>query len=94
MKDKRYYVPDLEEIRAGESLICAFDVDFIEPEALLFQTGYLTIKDKKNVTTQLLLFQTHFESANYSKSVSKVKGNREEIKGKREKAGKRGKRNI
>ncbi|MFH1096928.1 MAG: hypothetical protein V1749_05470 [Candidatus Desantisbacteria bacterium] len=38
-----------------------------------------------NVTTQLLLFQTHFESANYSKSVSKVKGNREEIKGKREK---------
>ncbi|MFH1896755.1 MAG: hypothetical protein ABH886_00695, partial [Candidatus Desantisbacteria bacterium] len=46
------------------------------------------------VTTQLLLFQTHFESANYSKSVSKVKGNREEIKGKREKAGKRGKRNI
>ncbi|MFH1096086.1 MAG: hypothetical protein V1749_01095, partial [Candidatus Desantisbacteria bacterium] len=45
------------------------------------------------VTTQLLLFQTHFESANYSKSVSKVKGNREEIKGKREKAGKRGKRN-
>ncbi|MFH1897422.1 MAG: ATP-binding protein [Candidatus Desantisbacteria bacterium] len=49
LKDKRYYVPDLEEIRAGESLICAFDVDFIEPEALLFQTGYLTIKDKKNL---------------------------------------------
>jgi len=28
-------------------LIGTFDVDFIEPAALLFQTGYLTIKGKK-----------------------------------------------
>jgi len=49
LKERRYYIPELEEIRAGEELIGAFDVDFIEPAALLFQTGYLTIKDKKNI---------------------------------------------
>jgi len=49
LRDKRYYIPEIEEIRAGEELIGAFDVDFIEPAALLFQTGYLTIKEKKNL---------------------------------------------
>ncbi|MDI6794980.1 MAG: AAA family ATPase, partial [bacterium] len=49
LKERRYYIPEFEEIKAGEELIGAFDVDFIEPAALLFQTGYLTIKDKKNI---------------------------------------------
>ena len=34
---------DLEGMSGTESLLSAFDVDEIEPEALLFQTGYLTI---------------------------------------------------
>ncbi|MBU0702029.1 ATP-binding protein [bacterium] len=49
LKERKYYIPEFEEIRAGEELIGAFDVDFIEPAALLFQTGYLTIKEKKNL---------------------------------------------
>ncbi|MFH1096054.1 MAG: hypothetical protein ABH886_02865 [Candidatus Desantisbacteria bacterium] len=53
LKEKRYYIPDLEEIRAGEELIGAFDVDFIEPAALLFQTGYLTIKGKKQIGAKI-----------------------------------------
>ena len=43
-KEKRYYIPDIENIEASESIIGAFEIDFIEPENLLFQTGYLTIK--------------------------------------------------
>ena len=35
----------LEGMDADESLLSAFDVERIEPEALLFQTGYLTISD-------------------------------------------------
>ena len=38
------HFPKLDGLRAGEDLLSAFDVDAMEPEALLFQTGYLTIK--------------------------------------------------
>ena len=34
---------DLDGMSGTETLLSAFDVDVIEPEALLFQTGYLTI---------------------------------------------------
>jgi len=30
----------METLEAGEELLGSFDVDHIEPEALLFQTGY------------------------------------------------------
>ena len=36
---------DLDGMSGTETLLSAFDVDVIEPEALLFQTGYLTITD-------------------------------------------------
>lgn len=45
--EKNFYIPDLEELRATEKLLGSFDVDFIEPENLLFQTGYLTVKKGK-----------------------------------------------
>ncbi|MEW6525323.1 MAG: AAA family ATPase [Spirochaetota bacterium] len=44
---KRFYMPNLAELVASENLIGSFDVDVIEPENLLFQTGYLTIKSYK-----------------------------------------------
>ena len=39
---------DLEEIETDESLLSAFDVDHISTEALLWQTGYLTIVDTED----------------------------------------------
>ncbi|MBI4777446.1 ATP-binding protein [Candidatus Desantisbacteria bacterium] len=53
LKERRYYMPDLERIRAGESLIGSFDVDCIESAALLFQTGYLTIKNKRQTGAKI-----------------------------------------
>ncbi|MYB38488.1 MAG: ATP-binding protein [Gammaproteobacteria bacterium] len=38
---------DLDAMRGTEELLSAFDVDEITPEALLFQTGYLTIQGKE-----------------------------------------------
>ena len=35
--------PDLENLQADTALLSTFDVDAMPPEALLFQTGYLTI---------------------------------------------------
>ena len=40
-----FTAPDLESVHADSALLSSFDVDHIAPEALLFQTGYLTIVD-------------------------------------------------
>ena len=37
-----FAAPDLEGVHASETLLSSFDVEAIAPEALLFQTGYLT----------------------------------------------------
>ena len=37
--------PDLDGLSATDDLLSAFDVDEMSAEALLFQTGYLTIRD-------------------------------------------------
>ncbi|AEH44599.1 AAA-ATPase [Thermodesulfatator indicus DSM 15286] len=44
--EKRYCLPDLENLEAGEELIESFEVENIKLETLLFQTGYLTIAEK------------------------------------------------
>ena len=44
LKRQRYYLPDLENSRASEELLNAFDIDRIDIRALLWQAGYLTIK--------------------------------------------------
>jgi hypothetical protein len=42
--EKKFFTPDLAGLRSSMTLLSSFDVGLIEPEALLFQTGYLTIK--------------------------------------------------
>lgn len=39
-------VAELDRVEVNERLLSSFDVDRIEPETLLFQTGYLTIEDR------------------------------------------------
>jgi hypothetical protein len=53
LKEKKYYIPTMENLEAGESLIGSFDVDFIEPENLLFQAGYLTISEVKQGVAEI-----------------------------------------
>ncbi len=48
-RKKRYYIPGIENIEASESIIGTFEVDSVEPENLLFQTGYLTVEDETRV---------------------------------------------
>jgi len=43
----RYYLPELENLEVGEEILSNLDVDNIRIENLLFQAGYLTIKDFK-----------------------------------------------
>jgi len=46
MKNK-YYIPEIENLEVGEEILSNLDVDNIRVENLLFQSGYLTIKDYK-----------------------------------------------
>ncbi len=47
LQQKKYYLPKLENVEVSDELLESFDVDRIYPETLLFQTGYLTIKNWK-----------------------------------------------
>ncbi|MEN3015682.1 MAG: PD-(D/E)XK nuclease domain-containing protein, partial [bacterium] len=44
LQQKQFYVPKLEKTYSTEQLLSLFDIETILPEALLFQSGYLTIK--------------------------------------------------
>ena len=46
LTERRFFLPDLERIQADEALLSTFDVGAISIEALLFQTGYLTIAEE------------------------------------------------
>ena len=43
LAQRGFFTPDLARLRTGPEILSRFDVDHIQPEALLFQAGYLTI---------------------------------------------------
>jgi len=45
MLERRFYLPKMEEFISDEYLLSSFDVDEIEVPTLLFQAGYLTVKE-------------------------------------------------
>jgi hypothetical protein len=47
------FTPRLQEMLAFESLLSSFDVDQMAVEALLFQTGYLTIASQLNIGARI-----------------------------------------
>ncbi len=44
LAERGFFTPNLARLRTGLELLSTFDVDHIATEALLFQTGYLTIR--------------------------------------------------
>ncbi|MCS7244485.1 MAG: PD-(D/E)XK nuclease domain-containing protein, partial [Candidatus Calescibacterium sp.] len=63
LQQKQFYIPSLEKTYSSDKLLDSFDIEFIEPEALLFQSGYLTIKDHfiKNNRTRYILSYPNLE---------------------------------
>ena len=50
LAQRRFYTPDLARLTSDEALLSASDIDAIEPEALLWQAGYLTIHDVREAS--------------------------------------------
>ena len=45
IEKNNYFLPNLENIVKDETMLNSFDIDYIEIETLMWQTGYLTISD-------------------------------------------------
>ncbi|GAB4454861.1 MAG: ATP-binding protein [Bacteroidia bacterium] len=56
IKEKRYYLPQLENIEITDKILDSFDIDNISIENLLFQTGYLTIKETRTSSSGKILY--------------------------------------
>jgi len=53
LQTRNYYIPAIENIRVSERMLGSFNIEDIDPEALLFQSGYLTIVNKRKVGARL-----------------------------------------
>ncbi len=47
LKEKKRFPPDLEKFEAGRESFSTYDIESLDVEPVLFQTGYLTIRDVK-----------------------------------------------
>ncbi|MDX8393375.1 MAG: AAA family ATPase, partial [Mariprofundales bacterium] len=54
MEQRQFFIPNLTNIEADESLLSTFDVNNIELEPLLFQTGYLTIESTQQIAGDII----------------------------------------
>ncbi len=44
LREREYPIPEIENMAVDEQVFSTFDLDDLNPEAILFQTGYVTIK--------------------------------------------------
>ncbi|MBF0255332.1 MAG: ATP-binding protein, partial [Gammaproteobacteria bacterium] len=49
LNQRQVFLPNLEQLQAPEALLSSFDVDAMATEALLWQTGYLTIDSVRRI---------------------------------------------
>jgi len=45
LRERESRLPDIEALKVAEEVFSTYDIDCLKPEALLFQTGYVTIHD-------------------------------------------------
>jgi len=53
IKEKKYFLPDLQNIELSDSQMGEFDIHNIELEVLLYQTGYLTITGSQEIASRI-----------------------------------------
>ncbi len=59
LKEKKFFLPNLENMEINESDLGSFDIDDIKIETLLFQTGYLTIKEVETIFNQRIFYLSY-----------------------------------
>ena len=69
LQAQNYFIPDLENIQTSEKMLGSFDVDHLEVETLLFQTGYLTINNVRQ-TAGTRRFQLSYPNLEVKQSLA------------------------
>jgi hypothetical protein len=64
LKSRQYDIRNLEDMRVDELAFSSYELDDLKPEALLVQTGYLTIKDYDSISGLFRLSYPNFEVKN------------------------------
>jgi len=59
LTERHFFTPDLGRLHASESLLSAFDVEAISTEALLWQTGYLTLAGERKTGARTMYALTY-----------------------------------
>lgn len=53
IKQRRFYIPNLEQVKVSESELESFEIDQVPLLPLLLQTGYLTIKSTQRISARI-----------------------------------------
>ena len=70
LADKRFFSPDLVRLQSSLELLSTFDVDNISPEALMFQSGYLTIVQYKQALPGIWAFTLGYPNREVESSLN------------------------
>ncbi|MCI5138413.1 MAG: hypothetical protein D3922_08350 [Candidatus Electrothrix sp. AR1] len=70
LMERKLFIPELEDFTADEELLSSFDVDYIAPKSLLFQTGYLTITSKEQLFDEEYVYNLGFPIHEVRKSLT------------------------
>ena len=70
LKQRGVFTPQLNTLQAKAQLLGRFDVDDIATEALLFQTGYITIQDVQEPMTGYRLYSLGFPNREVESSLN------------------------
>jgi hypothetical protein len=72
LAEQPWFTPDLASLQADESLLMSFELDHIEPSALLFQSGYLTLHDTRQLRNQDIVFTLGYPNREVEVSLNRV----------------------
>lgn len=82
IEQNNYYVPQLDKIQVSESLIDSYNIEDIELEPILFQSGYLSIKEAQFTdfgAEYVLGFPNHEVSISFNDVVARALTNKSNI---------------
>lgn len=54
MRKNNYEIPEIEQTQVGANIIDSYDIDYVDINSLLLQTGYLTIKSIEKIDEEYL----------------------------------------
>ncbi|MCS7075030.1 MAG: ATP-binding protein, partial [Bacteroidia bacterium] len=72
IQEKHYYLPDLESVIADDTLLSTFDIEDTPIISLLWQTGYLTIKNQFTDENNYLYYELQYPNFEVEKTLNSI----------------------